>query len=336
MVLLHSVGGGNQTIKVSLLWTDSQFVIAILNQQKKTIIWKFFFYNLTQLTEKIMTTSKFPSTKRKLSFLAIAVLGAVSSSWASAQDILGPYIGANVGQTKADFSNDSINRRVTNQGLKINSSNEDNRDTGYKVFGGYQFNRNIALEGGYFDLGSFNYGLNTTPIGSFSGSTRVRGLNLDLVGTLPLSSQFSVFGRVGAAYAQTKANFASTGAVAPSTFDTQRKDTNLKLGIGLQYAITEALSLRAELERYRINDPVRNRGHVDMASLGLVYRFGPKAQTPVAYVPIAAAPQPPAAVYVAPAPVYVAPPPPPAVMAPAPAPQPVYVAPTRPAKEGRN
>lgn len=281
-----------------------------------------------------MKTSKFPSTKRKLSFLAIAVLGAVSSSWASAQDILGPYIGGNVGQTKADFNNDSINRTLTGQGFKINSSTVDNRDTGYKVFGGYQFNRNIALEGGYFDLGRFSYGLNTTPIGSFSGNSRIRGLNLDLVGTLPLSSQFSVFGRVGAAYAQTKANFASTGAVAPNTSDTQRKDTNLKVGIGLQYAITEALSLRAELERYRINDPVRNRGHVDMASLGLVYRFGPKAQTPVAYVPVAAAPQPPAAVYVAPAPVYVAPPP--AVMAPAPAPQPEYVAPTRPAKVGRN
>jgi len=283
-----------------------------------------------------MTTSKFPSTKRKLSCLAIAVLGAVSSSWASAQDILGPYIGGNVGQTKADFDNDSINRTLTGQGLRINSITEDNRDTGYKVFGGYQFNRNIALEGGYFDLGRFNYGFNTTPIGSFSGSTRIRGLNLDLVGTLPLSDQFSLFGRVGAAYAQTKANFASTGAVASNRSDPRRKDTNLKVGVGMQYAITEALSLRAELERYRISDPVRNRGHVDMASLGLVYRFGPKAQTPVAYVPVAAAPPPPAPVYVAPPPVYVAPPPPPAVMAPAPAPQPVYVAPERPAKVGRN
>jgi OOP family OmpA-OmpF porin len=107
----------------------------------------------------------------------------------------------------------------------------------------------------------------------------------------------------------------------------------MKYGVGLQYAITDALSLRGELERYhRINDPIR-RGNVDMASIGLVYRFGAKAQTPVAQT------------YVAPAPVYVAPPAPVAA-APAPAPAPVYVAPApapapyvapmRPAKEGRN
>jgi OOP family OmpA-OmpF porin len=32
--------------------------------------------------------------------------------------------------------------------------------------------------------------------------------------------------------------------------------------------------MRLEAERYRINDSVGNRGHVDMVSVGLVYRFG--------------------------------------------------------------
>ena len=271
-----------------------------------------------------MTTSKFPSTTRKLSLVVFAVFGAVSSPWVHAQDALGPYLGASGGATRGHFNNDSINRSLFNQGLTINSTNEDNKSTGYKVFGGYQLNPNIAVEAGYFDLGRFNYGFNTTPAGSFNGNTRVKGLNLDLVGTLPLTDRFSLLGRVGAAYAQSRANFASTGAVAPNLSSTSRNDTNLKLGLGMQYALTEALSLRAEIERYRISDPIRNRGNVDMASIGLIYRFGPKAPTPVAYV--APAPQP-APVYVAPAPVYVAP---------APAPAPVYVAPERPAKLGRN
>ncbi len=209
---------------------------------------------------------------------------------------------------------------------------EDNSGTGAKLFGGYQLNRNFAIEGGYFDLGRSSYTFNTTPAGTFSGETRVRGLNLDLVGMLPVSDRFSVFGRIGAAYAQSRANFTSTGAVAANTTNPRRNDTNLKVGLGMQYAITEALAVRAELERYRINDPVRNRGHIDMASVGLIYRFGPKAQTPVAQTYVAPAPAP------APAPVYVAPPPPPApvVVAPAPAPQPAYVPPVRPAREGRN
>lgn len=281
-----------------------------------------------------MTASTFPSAKRGLGLIALTVLGAVSSSGAIAQyqyEMNGPYIGGNVGRTKADFDNDSINRTLTGQGLTVRSTTEDNSGTGYKLFGGYQLNRNFAVEGGYFDLGRSSYTFNTTPVGSFNGETRVRGLNLDLVGMLPVSDRFSVFGRIGAAYAQSRASFTSTGAVAANTTNPRRNDTNLKVGLGMQYAITEALAVRAELERYRINDPVRNRGHIDMASVGLVYRFGPKTPTPVAYVPVVT-PPPPAPVYVAPAP----PPPRPVVIAPAPAPQPAYEPPVRPAKQGRN
>ena len=277
-----------------------------------------------------MTLSKFFAARRVLGVAAFAALGAVGSSCAIAQDsTTGSYIGANVGTTRAQFKNDSINNTLANQGFTVNSRTEDNSSTGYKLFGGYQFNRNFALEGGYFDLGRFNYALNTTPFGTFSGDTRVKGLNLDLVGMLPLSDQFTIFGRVGAAYAQSRANFIRTGALPLNFSPTNRNDTNLKVGIGMQYAITEALALRAELERYRVSDPVRNRGNIDMASIGLVYRFGAKAQTPVAaaYVPVVSAPPP--------APVFVAPPPPVAI-APAPAPQPAYEPPVRPAKQGRN
>ncbi|MDP3171523.1 MAG: outer membrane beta-barrel protein [Polaromonas sp.] len=286
-----------------------------------------------------MTASKFPAARRGLGLIALAVLGTVSSSWAIAQDeTTGPYIGGNIGRTRADFNNDSINRTLSGQGLTARSSTEDNSGTGYKLFGGYQLNRNFAVEGGYFDLGKSSYTVNATRNtdnvpGTFNGETRVRGLNLDLVGMLPVSDRFSVFGRIGAAYAQSRASFNSTGSVPVNPSNTRKNDTNLKVGLGMQYAITEALALRAELERYRINDPVRNRGHIDMASVGLVYRFGPKAQTPVAqaYVPPAyVAPPPP------PAPVYGAPPPPPP---PAPvyvAPPPAYEPPARPAREGRN
>ena len=289
-----------------------------------------------------MTRLKYLTTGRRLGLVAFAVLGTVASSWVIAQDsTTGPYIGANLGTTRAQFNNDSINSTLAGQGFTVTSRTEDNSSTGYKLFGGYQLNRNFAVEGGYFDLGRFNYAVNTTPLGSFSSDMRVRGLNLDLVGILPLSEQFSVFGRAGAAYAQSRANFTRTGALPLNTAPSSRNETNLKLGLGMQYAFTEALALRAELERYRISDPVRNRGHIDMASIGLVYRFGGKVQTPVAqaFVPVVSAPPPPppppprvAPVVVAPPP----PPPPPVVAAPPPPPQPVFEPPVRPAKQGRN
>lgn len=284
-----------------------------------------------------MTISKYPSARRGLGLAVLAVFGTVASSFVIAQDsTTGPYIGANLGTTRSQFNNDSINSTLAGQGFTVTSRTEDNSSTGYKLFGGYQLNRNFAVEGGYFDLGRFNYAVNTTPLGTFTSDTRVRGLNLDLVGLLPLTDQFSVFGRIGAAYAQSRANFSRTGAMPLSGSPTSRNDTNLKVGLGMQYAITEALAVRAELERYRVSDPVRNRGNIDMASIGLVYRFGGKVQTPVtqAFVPVVSAPPPPpppaAPVYVAP------PPPPPVVVAPAPAPQPAYEPPVRPAKQGRN
>ena len=281
-----------------------------------------------------MKPLKFPVSKRQLSLLALAGFATVCSTSVIAQ--VSPwYVGGSLGPTRANFNNDAINSQFVGQGFTVNSSSTENRSTGGKLFGGYQLNPNFAIEGGFFDLGRFNYS-GTTTGGNYSGTTRARGLNLDLVGTLPLTDRFSVLGRVGAAYAQTRDNFSSTSFVPPSTANNNRNETGVKFGVGLQYALTDALSLRAELERYRISDPIRNRSNVDMASIGLVYRFGGKVQTPVAQTYVApppapvyvAPPPPPRPVVVAPAPVVVAPPPPP--------PPPVYVPPARPAKEGRN
>jgi OOP family OmpA-OmpF porin len=283
-----------------------------------------------------MKLLKIPAALQQHGLLVVAGLVAVCSSSAFAQEAPGWYVGGNVGTTRADFKNDAINNSLAAKGFPVTSTTRDNTDSGYKLYGGYQITPNVAVEGGYFDLGRYTYSSTTLPPGTFSGKTRISGLNLDLVGTAPLTDHFSVFGRVGAAYARSRASFASTGFTPANLSNPNRNGTNLKLGVGLQYAFTEALAVRAEIERYRINDPLRNRGNVDMASVGLVYRFGAKAQTPVAraYVPVAA----PAPVYVEPAPRAVAPPPAPVYVAPPPppAPAPVYEPPVRPAKQGRN
>ena len=77
--------------------------------------------------------------------------------------------------------------------------------------------------------------------------------------------------------------------------------------------------MRAEFERYRINDAVGNKGDIDMASVGLVYRFG---AAPAA-APRAMAPAPVVAQAPPPAPMVPASPPPPPAPAPAPVRAPV-------------
>ena len=209
---------------------------------------------------------------------AIAALGLAGLSLPSfAQgnnDTVGLYGGLNVGPTRATIDDPRITRSLVANGFTVNSLTDDNRSTGFKVFGGYQFNRNLALEGGVFSLGKFGYQATTTPAGTLNGEAKVRGLNLDLVGTLPLGDRFSVFGRAGIIYAEAKDTFRSTGMVVVANPNPSERAANWKAGLGLQYAFTPSFSLRAEIERYRINDAVGNKGDIDMASVGLVYRFG--------------------------------------------------------------
>ncbi|MBC7437367.1 MAG: OmpA family protein [Bdellovibrionales bacterium] len=224
------------------------------------------------------------------------------------------YGGINAGRTRADIDDARIKANLAAGGYATTAFSESDRSTGFKLYGGYQLNRNFALEGGYFDLGRFSYRANTLPLGTLDGRIRLRGLNLDAVGILPLGDRFSAFGRVGAAYAQARDNFSGTGAVSVVNPNPRKNDLNFKIGAGLGYMVTDALQLRLEAERYRVNDAVGNRGDVDLLSVGLVYRFGGKTQQPV--MARTAAYEPPPAPAPAPAPVIVAaPPPPPPVIA---------------------
>lgn len=248
----------------------------------------------------------------KLSLLALALLAA---PYALAADP-GWYIGGNIGQTQATIDSDRISSGLLGSGLTAGPIDKDDSDRGAKLFGGYQLSPYFSIEGGYFDLGHFGFSTTTTPTGTLTGDIRLKGINLDLVGALPISERFSAFGRIGVARSQANDTFSGTGAVNVLNANPSSRSNNLKVGLGLEYAFTPAFSLRTEIERYRVDDAVGNKGDVDLFSLGVVYRFGGKAPAPapVAY-------QPP------PAPVVVAQAPPPVVVMPAPAPPPPPPAP---------
>ncbi len=180
----------------------------------------------------------------------------------------GWYMGGNIGISAAIIDEDTITQNITNP-----SYTDDERKLGYKLYGGYQFNKYIALEGGYFNLGKFDYTLSTAT-GTLDGDIKVMGANLDAVATLPITENFSAFGRVGANYAQVKDSFNTTGTISVADTNPEKNGVNYKFGAGLQYAITDTIGTRIEAERYRINDAVGNDGDIDLYSIGLTYRFG--------------------------------------------------------------
>ena len=276
---------------------------------------------------------KFKKTSVMLGVAALAALAA--QPVLAQQDKHGWYAGGNIGRTGASIDDERIIRGLAGQGLVTTSIEDRDEDRGYKVFGGYQLHRNIAVEAGFFDLGSFGYTARTAPPGSLSGDIRVKGINLDLVGIWPITERFSALGRVGVTSARTKGNFGASGAVRMpyASANPSERATNVKFGAGLMYDFTPSFGMRVEAERYRINDAVGNKGHVDMVSVGLVYRFGASAPAPraAAPVPVYAAPPPPPPPPPPPLPPVVVqppppPPPPPAVMAP---PEPPVRAPRR-------
>ena len=236
--------------------------------------------------------------------LGLAALAVIASPFAVALDS-GWYGGFNIGGSKANIDDARIANSVLGGGFTTTSITEDNRDTGYKLFGGYKVNKNFALEGGYFNLGKFGFTATTAAprAGTLSGNIKFQGLNLDAVGILPITQKFSAFGRVGLNYAETRDRFSGTGSVLLNS-NPSKRDTNIKFGLGLQYDFTERLGMRVEAERYRINDAVGNKGDIDLISVGLVYQFGGKTPAP-APRPAAVTPPPlprPAAVTPPPAP----------------------------------
>lgn len=251
-----------------------------------------------------LARAKFARASGKLGLVALVV---IASPFAVADDS-GWYGGASIGQSNATIDDAKITSGLLGRGYSTTSITNDDRDTGYKIYGGYQFNKNFALEGGYFDLGKFGFTAITVPAGTLNGNIKLRGLNLDAIGILPITEKFSAFGRVGLNYAEATDSF--TGIVPLIDSNPSKRDTNYKFGLGLQYAFSESLAMRAEVERYRIDDAVGNKGDIDLVSVGLLYRFGGKTPTPT---PRAAVVPEPVAIAPEPQPEVVTPPPPPPV-----------------------
>jgi OOP family OmpA-OmpF porin len=211
--------------------------------------------------------------------------GFVNPDWADSAW----YMGAGVGQSRASIDEARLRRSLGANGATVTSFTADERDLGFKLFAGKQLNRYFAVEAGYFDLGKFDFAASTSGNGALRGETKLRGVNLDLVGQLPLTQRLSLLGRAGVQYARASTHFGGNRLNAvtnPNPPSGGRRGA--KVGLGLEYKLSEALALRGEVERYRVNDTVGNRGDVDLASVSLVYKFGRPAAK--AFVAPAAAP----------------------------------------------
>ncbi|MFL6657990.1 MAG: OmpA family protein [Massilia sp.] len=258
-------------------------------------------------------------SKNVVSMTAIAAASLMLAQAASAQTFVNPdwanhatYIGAAIGVTRANINDADTKNALSDATHAVNGYSSDEKDNGYKLTIGKQLNRNFALEASYFDLGKFNFMTTSLPSGTAGANLKYKGVALDLVTQLPFTERFSAYTRLGVQYAKSTTDFTGTRNAGGAGYTVSDKNFNGKVGLGLEYKFTEAVALRGEIERHRMDDAVRTKANVDLISLGLVWKLGRPAAAPVVYTP------PPA-----PAPVVEAPPAPMPAPAPAPAPAPV-------------
>jgi len=177
--------------------------------------------------------------------LSAAVFAAPAMAQMRMPSMSSAYIGGSIGQSK--FKGDCA------------PVDCDKNDTAFRLFGGYQFNRNIAVELGYADLGKVS-----VSVPGFSASVEANAWDLSGVFSWPFANQFAAFGRLGFARVEAKA-----GGAFGSASDTKN---GLTWGLGAQYDVMRNLGLRAEFQRYK-EDSSAADGDVDVLSIGALWRF---------------------------------------------------------------
>ncbi|RBA24684.1 porin family protein [Herminiimonas fonticola] len=163
----------------------------------------------------------------------------------------GAYVGLNAGRT---------DQKVFAEGI---SGTAKDTTTGYKLYGGYDFNKNFGVEGGYMDSGDgkavFSNG--------FFVSGKTTSLYVAATSTLPLSEQFSVFAKAGVATSRAKLHN-SVG----DYFD--ERTTSPVLGIGAAYAFNKNIALVIEYENFGKSVKIENDYvKTELLSVGLRYKF---------------------------------------------------------------
>lgn len=166
--------------------------------------------------------------------------------------------------------------------LSIESSLDDS-DIGWGLQVGYRFNRYIAAEVGYVDLGEALYeailtvddGVETFPVEA-SARFVSSGPTAAVLGILPIGERFDVHARAGVYLADTRLRsrvrdieFADN--IAHNEIDAGEQE--VFVGLGGAWNINDSYSLRFEYQRFLdVGDDDSGEGDVDLFALSLLFR----------------------------------------------------------------
>lgn len=200
---------------------------------------------------------------RSLRAAVALLLMTVGASVAVAKDTSGGrwYVGGSLGAaTGLDLCS------AVNPGFTTSAGTCDKSELAGKVFGGYKFNKYLGAEGALVYLGT------ATADGTFLGvpttsDVYAGGLELAGTGTLPVTDQFGIIGKLGVLLWGIRSDV-GTG------FDRDDTGASFAMGAGLKYDITKHVGIRFEWERFwDVGNSTIGTSDVDMFTIGGLYRF---------------------------------------------------------------
>lgn len=158
------------------------------------------------------------------------------------------YIDLGVG--KSDFS--------LGNGIGIFGS--DQGDTSYSLRAGRYYSDTWGLELGYTDLGSVNRA---------GGHTKVDGINLSVIGKLPLNPNINLLGKVGTTYSRSDVSSHPLSGVTPGS----ENGFGLSYGIGVEFAFTPSWSAALQYESQDVKFAGDHNDRIGNTTLSARYRF---------------------------------------------------------------
>ena len=136
----------------------------------------------------------------------------------------------------------------------------DDPDASFNVYTGGLFNEWLGAEVGYLHFGRAD---------RQGGKTRGHGLNLSVLGQIPLYDGLRIFGKAGVTYGRTDVT-TSALSTEPNGDDS---GFGPSYGVGVGWDFSNAWGAVLQWERHEMKFVGRDRQRIDNASLGVVFRF---------------------------------------------------------------
>lgn len=215
----------------------------------------------------------------KRSVLSItAGLAMLAATAAQAQG----YVGAAAGWAKIDAGCSDI---------RAEGGTCDNTSTGGKVYGGYKFTSNWAVELVYFDwgklkaeyveeavTGGLRSPLEVSPIFLVDVSAKLRatGFGVGVAYFMPFASNWSGVARLGVARNRGKVTATVSDGEITESDSTSKSEMFPYFGVGIGYHVTPNLAITGEVDFSRVKygaDGDYQKDDVRLISIGLRYAF---------------------------------------------------------------